>query len=826
MDWRGALFGLLAWWAAGEPALAQGARYDLKGPALEVAVVHLGQTLPISEVPNLAPGDQLTIKADLPAGEAVNYLLVCAFLRGAANPPPETWFHKSESWTPKGRSGMKVTVPAGAEQAILFLAPQTGGDYKTLVGAVRGRPGAFVRASQDLNQASLDRARLDAFLAALKDRSLADADRLRTTSPLLARSLGIKLNSDCLQKNPELQVACLMQGADSLVLADGHSTSMVEALTTGVTSDLALQLSASPQAGAGYFSPYVLAVMDIARVLTSFHTAQYQYIPALAAEEGGRVQLLLNTPPSFHAPLSVMVTALPAVTAPHPPPLGLGDGAGAFCLQRPGLVIPIEGAPLVYATHYARDLSMRLRTEAGAIVEQPLRPDAERGGFLLDTQGLDPTAFPEEVDGVVHGVWGVQPFDGPTVRLENGAKSSFRLADDERQALVVGRADVLHLEGRGRACLENVLLKPGSGPDIPLTVAADGAGRLELTAALQDAAPGPALLVVKRFGAPAPEETHVDLLAQTGRLEAFELHAGDPSGVLRGTRLDEVAGLVVKGQSYLPGPLTAAGGEDELVMTAADPKSAAAFGLETGLVAKVALKDGRTLRLKTSVGPPRPRAGLIGKSVEPAPRRGGLKIALLAPEELPQSARVTFSLKADGDTRFSQGVGVDFADGTGRVIGRLQPGTGLVVEDDVTLIATLSPETLLGPSAFGPLAVRVRDSAGASDWSPLGTLVRLPTLKSVRCASGAESCALEGSELFLLEAISSDPLFKREARVPRGFTGSSLMVPRPKGGRLYLKLHDAPGIVNEVLTQGEGSGSARGGEGGAPATLKPPASPG
>ena len=49
---------------------------------------------------------------------------------------------------------------------LLFLAPETSGDFRTVVGAVRGRPGAFVRASQDLNQATLDRSRLDAHLAA------------------------------------------------------------------------------------------------------------------------------------------------------------------------------------------------------------------------------------------------------------------------------------------------------------------------------------------------------------------------------------------------------------------------------------------------------------------------------------------------------------------------------------------------------------------------------------------------------------------------------------------------------------------------------------
>ena len=57
---------------------------------------------------------------------------------------------------------------------LLFLAPETRGDFHTLMDAVRGRPGAFVRTSQDLNQATLDRSRLQSYLTAI--RSLDDAD--------------------------------------------------------------------------------------------------------------------------------------------------------------------------------------------------------------------------------------------------------------------------------------------------------------------------------------------------------------------------------------------------------------------------------------------------------------------------------------------------------------------------------------------------------------------------------------------------------------------------------------------------------------------------
>ena len=62
---------------------------------------------------------------------------------------------------------------------LLFLAPETGGDFRTLVSAVRGRPGAFVRTSQDLNQATLDRSRLEQYLVAVRALNAADPAKLK-----------------------------------------------------------------------------------------------------------------------------------------------------------------------------------------------------------------------------------------------------------------------------------------------------------------------------------------------------------------------------------------------------------------------------------------------------------------------------------------------------------------------------------------------------------------------------------------------------------------------------------------------------------------------
>src|SRR5215831_11056588 len=148
-------------------ARADSAAFDLVGPRLQLTVTRAGKTLPISQVANLQAGDRMWIHPEFPKDESAHYLLIVAFLRGTTNPPPENWFIREESWAKKVREeGFVVTVPTGAQQCLLFLAPETGGDFSTLRSAVSARPGIFVRASQDLNQASLDRSRLDKYLAA------------------------------------------------------------------------------------------------------------------------------------------------------------------------------------------------------------------------------------------------------------------------------------------------------------------------------------------------------------------------------------------------------------------------------------------------------------------------------------------------------------------------------------------------------------------------------------------------------------------------------------------------------------------------------------
>ena len=793
-----ALAALLYSSAALLPAAADVAPFDLAGPDLQVTVGRGHETLPIAQVPNLAVGDHLWIRADLPPNQSEHYLLVVAFLRGATNPPPRSWFHPCETWE-RGcaRDGLEITVPDGAQQVLVFLAPEAGGDVRTLVGAVRGRPGAFVRTSQDLNQATLDSSRLDSYLRAVHYLDQTAPGKLQEAAPLLGRSLAIKVKASCLDRITELQASCLMQGQDSLILNDGHSTSIVEALTSGPLSDLAMQASYTPQLSYGYYSPYLASVLDIARIFSSFTTASYQYIPALATQRGERLVLTLNTPPSFHDPKSVLVTALPAIEAPQPPPLHAVDPKEIYCARKSSLVLPVEGAPLVFSTGYARDMHLNLTGSDGKTIELPAQADAEQGGFVVDTSGLGTASLGNRVHGALHGYWGFEPFDGPAFQLVNARAQSWRLPADE-SAAIVGREDTIHLEASSVSCIDRIMVRDPAGKELEADWKPLHGNEVEVKLPLQAAQPGPLTLLVKQYGASPPQPVPLQAFAEAARLESFTLHAGDSQGVLTGSRLDEVAGLALAGVAFVPGALSSSQGVDALTMTAQDLAAAAALKPGDAGLAKVRLKDGRVLELQALIGAPRPSVVLLGKSVQPSPSSSGSHIRLADDDELPQRARLTFSMRAKSPAAFGRDEMIEIATADGSYSTTLSLANGgITLENRSVAIATLDPAQAFGPSAFGPLQFRIVSGGVTGAWQPLAMLVRLPKLHELVCPATPElACKLSGSNLFLLDAISTDPGFAHPVQVPDGFPGYALPVPHPQDGQLFVKLRDDPGVVN------------------------------
>jgi len=783
-------------------AHADPAAFDLAGPTLEIKVTRGTVTLPAAEVPSLASGDQLWIKADLPPTQSAHYLLVVAFLSGSTNPPPENWFYPCKLWTAKcGAEGVSVTVPPGAQQVLLFLAPESGGDLRTLVGAVRGRPGAFVRTSQDLNQAALDRSRLDSFLAAINDLNQGDPAKLKDAAPLLARSLAIKVDDKCLDRIPELRAPCLMQGQESLILNDGHSTSIVEALTSGPGSDLAMEASYTPQLSYGYYSPYIASVLDIARLMDSFRTAQYQYIPALASPAGERVRLTLNAPPSFHDPKSVLVVALPAVEQPQLPPLHAVDPKEIYCIRRSTLVLPVDGAPLAFSTAYAHDLVLSLSGRDAKSIDLPAHADPVQGGYVVDTSKLGHVELGDSVQATLKGYWGFDPYEGPTFRLINVHAKSWDLAAGDEASLIVGRQDTVHLQADSVSCVDAIMLKEPAGKELKVDWKATRPDEVEIKLPLQDSPPGPLTLLVTQYGAQNPEPVTIRTFADVGHFDAFSLHAGDIIGILKGGRLDQVASLTLKNAIFVPGELSTQHGVDELPMVAQDAQTVAAFKPERQLTAKVTLKDGRMISVPGSVDFARPAVNLIGMNVQGSTASGQSNIQLADQSELPLDALLTFSVRAQSPAAFTrdQSFEVATSDESSTVTLNFSNG-GVMLENAQVAVLTLNPSKAFGGSAFGPLQFRVLSKGVAGDWLPLAHLVRLPMLKELKCPATPElACKLSGSNLFLIDSISADAQFTQSVTVPDGFLGAALPVPHPKSGQLYLKLRDDPAVVNPTL---------------------------
>ena len=780
--------------------LADTAAFDLAGPRMEMTVSRSGKTLPIAEAPNLKPGDRLWIHPDLPADQSVRYVLIVAFLRGSTNPPPEDWFTRAETWNKQVRTeGIVVTVPNDAQQALLFLAPETDGGFGSLRSAVRGKPGVFVRASQDLNQASLDRSRLDKYLNEVKATSDYDPKLLQERSVLLARTLNIKLDQECFDKPTEQQVPCLTQNTDQLVLDDGHSESMVAALTSGPSSDLIGALSSTPMAGGGSYSPYVGAVVDLVRLMSSFHSADYEYIPALALPKQEKLNLRLNNPPSFRKPKSVLVVGLPAVEAAQLPPLRAVDPDQVLCLQKEPLVLPVDGAPLVFSSGIAHDFTLQVRSKSGHGVDLPAASDPARGGFVVDTHSLQANTFDADATGTLRGYWGFEPFEGPRFRLESAHLGKWEIPSADQSALIVGREDTLHLESGCAACVDQVAIQDGQGRKLKTTWKLLKPDELEVRVALEGETAGPLKLLVKQNGLDKPDEVPLRSYAEAARLDRFTIHAGDPQGVLTGTRLDEVSGFELSGVHFVPAKLLRADQKDELRLTALNSASSA-IQPDEKLMAHVALKDGRVFELQTTVEPARPKIVLVSKSVQLGPAPSPVRFE--NQDDLPQNARMSFIVKTEVPEKFPPNEKIEVATTDGSFDALLSVTDGnLIPQDSQTVLALLDPVKNLGPAAFGPLQFRAAGADGSTgDWQPLATLVRIPSLQEIQCPdSPDEQCKLSGTKLFLIDSVASDPQFTHMISVPIGFLDSALDVPRPNGTLLYIKLRDDPSAVNRMV---------------------------
>ena len=771
--------------------------FDLIGPKVDLRVKRGEVTLPIGQVPSLLPGDRLWIHPDFPESQSTRFVLIVAFLRGATNPPPAEWFTRVDTWERKPREeGVFVTVPNEAQQAIVFLAPATGGDFSTLRNAVRGRPGVFVRATQDLQAASLDRMRLDTYLSDIRVTSQSDPKLLKEKAQKAALVLGIRIDPQCFDKPIDQQASCLTQHTEGMVLDEANVSSRVAQLASGNNADLMNQLSYSSLGGAGVYSPYIGAIVDTAKILASLHTAHYQYIPALALPTEDTLNLRLSVPPSFRDPKSVVVVALPPVGPAKFPPLHPSNPSDQFCAQKRDLVLPAEGAPVVYATPEVHDLKLHIEAKSGP-VDVPLKTDAAAGGLIL-AQAMPPLP-PGDLIAVVKGKWGFDDWEGPRFRLVSPEPGKWVVASGDQLALVVGREDTLHISGANTLCVEKIEATLRGARSVALPWKSPKPDALELSVPLKEADPGPVAIDIVEYGMSKPDKITLMAYSEAASLEKLKLSAGDTDAELTGNRLDDVAKASLDGIVWTPVDLKRVQDQDQLKMKA--DKDTASLEPDKHYTAKVLLRDGRELKVPVRVEAPRPQVTLLSKGIQDEETADPSPVRLGSPDDFPVGRRLVFFLKSKTPATFprDERVEVAAADDSFHTTLSLSDGT-LMLEDANTALAVVEPLAKFGSSAFGPVQARAISGEGVTgDWLSLGTLVRLPGFKELRCPrSVARPCTLTGTNLFLAESVASSPEFDNAVDVPADFTGTQLTVPHPANGVLYLKLRDDPATVQTL----------------------------
>jgi len=460
---------------------------------------------------------------------------------------------------------------------------------------------------------------------------------------------------------------------------------------------------------------------------------------------------------------------------------------------------------LAFSTGYAHDLTLNVTGSDGKTIALPAKADPIQGGYVVDTTALGNAALGDSVHAALKGYWGFEPYEGPTFHLINVHAKSWELAAGDEAALIVGRQNTIHLQADSVSCVDAIMLKDPGGKELKVDWKTTRPDEVEIKLPLQGTSPGAMTLLVKQFGNNQADPIQIRTFADAGRIDGFSIHAGDLVGILKGNRLDEVASLSFKNNVFVPGELTSAHGVDELPMVAQDPPAVTGLKAERGIAARVTLKDGRVLLSTGNIDAPRPAVTLLGMSVQPSASSHDSNILLAHPSELPQDAVLTFSLRTSSPASFARDetIEVTTSDESSSATLSFANG-GMILENSQVAVATLNPAKVFGGAAFGPLQFRINYKGVVGDWQPLANLVRLPMLKELKCPATPElACKLSGSNLFLIDSVSSDAEFTHPVKVPDGFLGSALPVPHPKNGALFVKLRDIPSVINttSVLAQ-------------------------
>jgi hypothetical protein len=281
------------------------------------------------------------------------------------------------------------------------------------------------------------------------------------------------------------------------------------------------------------------------------------------------------------------------------------------------------------------------------------RTRTRAGGFVIDSAGLMGAGVNDATHASLHGYWGFDRYDGPGFQLVSASGQPWQLAAADQGALIIGREDTIQLQAGSIACLAGVTLKDSAGRELAAEWTAAGPDSVDIKLAMQQAKPGTLTLLVSQYGVVQPQAIALNAYSEAARLDSFTLHAGDAQGVLRGTRLDEVASLRSMASNSLPASSRPARAWTSCRCSRPTARGAHRSGPATVLPPKCA-QGWACAGLTTVIDAPRPRVVLIGKSAQGGGNSGGGNGGGASGGGSAAAAAATYSLPARMNCRRTQ----------------------------------------------------------------------------------------------------------------------------------------------------------------------------
>ena len=210
-------------------ASADNNAFDLIGPKVEVRVQRAGMTLPIAEVPNLQPR-RPALGASRSARQPIRPLSDghrFSARRDQSSARFLVYSRRNLEQAPSTKKEFSSPFPTKPRRRSFSLRPKPVAPSARCARRFEASPELLSAPLRILQQASLDRQRLEKYLEAVRETYTADPEQLKAHTTMLARSLNMRLDQQCFDKPSAQQVPCLTQNTDQLVLDDAHSQTMV-----------------------------------------------------------------------------------------------------------------------------------------------------------------------------------------------------------------------------------------------------------------------------------------------------------------------------------------------------------------------------------------------------------------------------------------------------------------------------------------------------------------------------------------------------------------------------------------------------------------------